>query len=173
MRKNEIFNVKNLTRLALTAAVYVAVTLAVPTLAYGAVQFRFAEMLVLLCFYRKDYAPAMILACLIANLPSPLGWLDWVFGTAATAIAVLPMYHVKNIFMAALLPVISNGVIVGIELHIAFGSPVWINMCTVALGELAVMIAGAVIFKFVFEKNRTLMSLIGSSRNAEKRVKTE
>ncbi len=173
MQKNEIFNVKNITRLALAAAIYVTVTLCISPLSYGAVQFRFAEMLVLLCFYRKDYAPAMILACLIANLPSPLGWLDWVFGTAATALAVIPMYRVKNIFIAALLPVISNGIIVGIELHIALGAPVWINMCTVAIGELAVMIAGAVIFKLVFEKNRALMRLIGSTRNAESRVKTQ
>lgn len=168
MQKNEFFNVKNMTRLALVAAMYVAVTLAVPALMYGAIQFRFSEILVLLCFYRKDYAPAMILACLIANLPSPLGWFDWVFGPIATALAVLPMYHVKNIFLAALLPVISNGVIVGIELTLAFGDPVWINMGTVALGELAVMIAGAVIFKFVFEKNAPLMRLIGSTRNAPK-----
>ena len=50
----------------------------------------------------------MILGCFIANLFSPLGWYDLVFGVAATAIAVLPMFYVKNIFVAALLPVITN-----------------------------------------------------------------
>ena len=34
MQKNEFFNVKNLTRLALVAAMYVAMTLAVPALSY-------------------------------------------------------------------------------------------------------------------------------------------
>ncbi len=170
MRKNEIFNVKNLTRLALVAAMYVAVTLAIPGLSYGEVQFRFAEILVLLCFYRKDYVPAMILACLIANLPSTLGWFDWVFGPLATAVAVIPMYRFKNIWAAMLLPVISNGVIVGIELTLAFGSPVLINMASVAVGELAVMITGAVIFKFVFENNHALMRLIGSTRSVDKKT---
>lgn len=168
MQKKEFFTPQNITRLALVAAMYVALILAVPGLQYGELQFRFAEILVLLCFYRKDYVPAMILACLVANLPSPLGWLDWVFGPLATAIAVIPMYYVKSIWLAALLPVISNGIIVGIELNLAFGSPVLINMASVAIGELAVMVIGSVVFKFVFEKNAPLMRLIGSTRNAHK-----
>lgn len=168
MRKNEFFNVKNMTRLALVAAMYVAMTLAVPALSFSAIQCRFSEILVLLCFYRRDYSAALILGCFIANLFSPLGWYDLVFGAAATALAVLPMYRVKNIFLAALLPVVTNGVLVGIELTLAFGDPVWINIGSVALGELIVMIAGAVIFKFVFEKNARLMQLIGSTRNAHK-----
>ena len=161
MQKNQIFNVENLTRLALVAAMYVALTLAVPALSYGAIQCRFSEILVLLCFYRKDYSAAMILGCFIANLFSPLGWYDLVFGVAATAIAVLPMFYVKNIFVAALLPVITNGILVGIELSL-IGEPLWFSMGTVALGELAVLALGAVIFKLVFEKNHALMRLIGA-----------
>ena len=170
MQKNQIFNAENLTRLALVAAMYVAMTLAVPALSYGAIQCRFSEILVLLCFYRKDYSAAMILGCLIANLFSPLGWYDLVFGVAATAIAVLPMFYVKNIFLAALLPVISNGILVGIELHL-IGEPLWFSMGTVALGELAVLALGAVIFKLVFEKNHALMRLIGASeKNSAKKT---
>ena len=167
MSKKEFFSEENMTRLALVAAMYVALTLAVPALAYGAIQFRFSEILVLLCFYRKDYSVALILGCFIANLFSPLGWYDLVFGVAATAIAVLPMYYFKNVFLAALLPVVTNGVLVGIELRLV-GEPLWFSMGTVALGELVVMIVGAVIFKFVFEKNATLMKLIGSTRNTQK-----
>ena len=55
MTKGEIFNIRNLARLALIAALYAAMTLAVPGLSFGAIQFRFSEILVLLCFYRKDY----------------------------------------------------------------------------------------------------------------------
>ena len=170
MQKNQIFNAENLTRLALVAAMYVAMTLAVPALSYGAIQCRFSEILVLLCFYRKDYSVSMIVGCLIANLFSPLGWYDLVFGVAATAIAVLPMFYVKNIFLAALLPVISNGILVGIELHL-IGEPLWFSMGTVALGELAVLALGAVIFKLVFEKNHALMRLIGASeKNSAKKT---
>lgn len=165
MQKNEILNVKNLTRLALIAAMYVAMTLAIPALSYGAIQARVAEILVLLCFYRRDYCAALIVGCVIANLFSPLGWYDLVFGVAGTAIAVLPMYYIKNVFLAALLPVISNGILVGIELSL-IGEPLWFSMGTVALGELLVMILGAAIFKFVFEKNHALMRLIGATEKS-------
>ena len=52
MSRNKIFETRNLVRLALVAAVYAALTLALPGLSFGAVQFRFSEILVLLCFYR-------------------------------------------------------------------------------------------------------------------------
>ncbi len=168
MQKNEIFNVKNLTRLALVAAMYVALSLAVYPVTFGIVNFRVSEVLVLLCFYRKDYAPAMILACLIVNLFSPFGLYDIIFGTIATAIAVIPMYYMKNVFIAAILPIVSNGIIVGTELHL-FGEPLWFSMASVALGELIIVgIVGTLIFKFVFEKNAFLMKLIGSTRKTQK-----
>ena len=165
MRKNEIFNVKNLTRLALVAAMYVTLTLAIEPLGYGAIQFRVSEVLVLLCFYRKDYSIALILGCLIANLFSPFGLYDIIFGTLATTVAVIPMYYMKNLFLAALLPVVSNGVIVGIELYLC-GEPLWFSMVSVAISELIIIgIIATMIFKLVFEKNRVLMNIIGSTRN--------
>lgn len=176
MRKNENSNVLNniltITRLALVAAMYVALTLAVEPLAFGIVNFRVSEVLVLLCFYRKDYAPALILGCFIANLFSPFGLYDIIFGTLATAIAVIPMYYMKNVFIAALLPIISNGVIVGIELYL-FGDPLWLSMALVALGELVIVgIIGTAVFKLIFEKNRVLMNIIGSTRNTSVKNKT-
>lgn len=170
MQKNEIFNVKNLTRLALVAAMYVVLTLMIEPVGYGPIQCRISEILVLLCFYRKDYAPALIVGCLIANLFSPYGLYDIIFGTLATAVAVIPMYYVKNVFLAAIFPIVSNGIIVGIELFLC-GEPLWFSMGTVALGELiAVGIVGTVIFKLVFEKNRVLLQLIGSTRKTEKKT---
>lgn len=41
MPKNEIFQTKNLVRLALVAALYAALTLALPGLSFPAIQFRF------------------------------------------------------------------------------------------------------------------------------------
>lgn len=170
MQKNEVFNVKNLTRLALVAAMYVVLTLAIEPLGYGPIQCRISEILVLLCFYRKDYAPALILGCLIANLFSPFGLYDIIFGTLATAVAVIPMYYVKNIFLAAALPIISNGLIVGFELFLC-GELLWFSMGTVALGELVVVgILGTAIFKFIFERNRAFMQIIGSTRKTKKKT---
>lgn len=165
MQKNEFISTKNIVRLALVAAAYAVLTLLIQPLSYGAVQFRFSEALVLLAFYRRDYSISLILGCLIANLFSPFGLYDILFGTLATAVAVVPMYYVKNIFIAALFPVITNGLLVGYELSI-IGEPFWFSVGTVALGELVVVfILGIALFKLVLEKNRFLIcNLIASTR---------
>lgn len=169
MPKKEIFQTRNLVRLALVAALYAALTLALPGLGFGGIQFRFSEILVLLCFYRRDYSVALILGCFIANCFSPMALMDMVFGTLATAVAVIPMFYIRNIWVASLLPVVSNGIIVPIELFICYGNepPIWFNMITVAAGELAVVtIIGCVLFKLVFERSDRLMKIIGANKTA-------
>lgn len=46
----EIFNSRRITNIGVVAAIYVVVTLLGSGLAYGQVQFRISEALVLLCF---------------------------------------------------------------------------------------------------------------------------
>lgn len=170
MQKKEIFNAQNLTRLAMVAAMYAVLTVVTSELSYGGIQYRLSEILVLLCFYRKDYAPALIVGCAIANLFSPLGLVDVIVGSIATAIAVIPMYYMKNIYLAALLPVVSNGIIVGIELTVLLAeAPLWFNMLTVAFGELVVVgVLGVLVFKLIFDKNPAMLRLIGSTRGMRK-----
>lgn len=171
MQKKGKINVQDLTRLALVTAIYAVLTVVTSELSYNGIQYRLSEVLVLLCFYRKDYAPALILGCFIANLFSPLGVIDWIVGPIATAIAVVPMYYMRNIYLAALLPIVSNGIIVGIELTVVFGASIWFNMLTVALGELVVVgILGVVIFKLIFDKNPAMLRLIGSTRKGKTTV---
>ncbi len=170
MSKNEIFNIKNIVRLALVAAIYVAFTLAVQPIAYGPIQMRVSELLVLLCFYRKDYCVSLTLGCLIANLFSPFGLYDIIFGTLATAVAVIPMYYMPNIWLAALLPVVSNGIIVGFELFLC-GEPLWFSMGSVAVGELVVVgIIGAPLFKFALERSKPFMKAVGANRPAARKA---
>lgn len=160
------FNVQNIARLAVVAALYAAITIALSGLSFGPVQFRIAEILTLLCFYRKDYSVSLILGCFIANCFSPMALMDMVFGTLATAIAVIPMFYIKNIWIASLLPVISNAVIIALELLLAFNEPIWLSMLTVGAGELVVItVLGCPLFQFVFEKNKRFMHLIGSNKN--------
>lgn len=152
---------------AVIAAVYAAVTMTVVLPSqYAAVQFRIAEILTLLCFYNKKFIPALIVGTFIANLPSPYGWYDWVFGTSATAIAVIFMPYMKNIWIAGMLPVISNAVIIGVMLTHVYEvpSPVWLNMCFVGIGQFVVItVIGVPLFKFVLEKNKPFMNIIRSN----------
>lgn len=175
MSKKEIFETRNLVRLALVAAIYAVITVAIPGLSFGSIQFRFAEVLVLLCFYRKDYCIALILGCFIANCFSPMALMDMIFGTLATAIAVIPMFYIRNIWVASLLPVVSNGIIVAIELFVCFGNepPIWFNMLTVGAGELVVVtIIGCVLFRLVFERSSRLMEIIGANKPNYFKTKT-
>ena len=164
MQKNEIFNTVNMVRLALVAAIYVAITLLIQPLGYGAIQFRVSEALVLLAFYRKDYSVSLILGCFIANLFSPFGLYDIIFGTLATTAAVIPMYYMKNIYIASLLPVAANGLIVGFELYLC-GEPFWFSAGTVALSEFIIIcVIGILLFKLLEKNNYLIKKLIGSTR---------
>jgi len=144
----------------IVAAVYAALTIALP-LQYGAVQFRAAEILTLLCFYNRKFIPALILGCFVANLPSELGWIDWVCGTAATAIAVIAMPMVRSIWIAAIFPVLTNAAIVGLMVAHLFAMPLPVSMGFVALGQFVVIIViGVPLFKFGLEKNKRIMQMI-------------
>ena len=152
------------------AALYAALTLAIAPLSFGAVQVRFSEILVLLCFYRKEYGISMILGCAAANLFSPMGTVDVIFGTLATAVAVTGVYLIgkrkkgKNdlprLIAASLVPVISNGLIVGAELYYALDVPFAAGALSVAAGELlAVSVAGVAVFT-ALSHNTAFMRLI-------------
>ncbi len=139
-------------RISVTAALYVALTLAVAPLSYGAVQFRISEVLTLLCFFKKDYCYALILGCAISNLFSPLGALDLIFGVASTVFTVVGMRAVKNIWVASLFPAISM-VFVAWELSL-LNMPFWYSFVTAALGELVVVTAIGVPLFTALRKNR-------------------
>ena len=57
----EIFSARRVTTVGVVTALYVALTLMCSNFAYGQIQFRVSEMLMLLCFYNKDYIVSMTL----------------------------------------------------------------------------------------------------------------
>ncbi len=174
-------SIKKIAVLSVTAALYVAVTMALGSLAYGNIQFRISEALVLLCFYKKEYCYSMVVGCLIANITSTVSAIDMVVGTFATLLAVIVIVlcskylpaifksklgmseNVASAFaliIASLSPVIFNGIIVGLELKFVYDLPLFLTMGQVALGELVcVTIVGVILFK-ILEKNEAFMRLI-------------
>lgn len=147
---------KMLVSTALIAAVYVVMTLAIAPLSYGMIQVRVSEVLVLMAFIDKKYAPGLVLGCFIANCFSPFGLMDVAFGTVCTAAALWGITrHSRTLFGATLWPVFCNSFI-GVELYF-FGDPLLLSMAAVALGEfLAVSCLGYVIFRQLM-KNEALM----------------
>ena len=156
----EIFSARRLTNMGLIAAIYVVATMLCSSLAYGQVQFRISEVLMLLCYFNKDYIISLSIGCLIVNLFSTLGM---VFGTLATVVAAVLIYLLRNkvnLVVASLFPVISNAVIVGFELTYVFKTPLLVNMGWVALGEfVCVTIVGVILIKALM-KNKYFSKLV-------------
>jgi uncharacterized membrane protein len=144
MRK---FTVKDLTLAAMVAALYAVMSYFANIfgLAYGPVQFRFAEALTVLPFLFPATAPGLFIGCLIANLLSPYGFLDIIFGSLATLLAALWTMKMPNKWLAPLPPVVCNVVIVSgviafqqAQAGEAFLPAYLFNAATIGLGEAVV-----------------------------------
>lgn len=156
---NQNISVKLVVINAMIAGVYAVLTLAISPLAYSEIQFRLSEVIVFLAFYNRRYIPGLAVGCVLANLFSPMGMLDIVFGTISTLIVCIAMYLIKNRYLAAVAGAIITGLIIGAELWYAYQIPYLINAIYVAIGELIVLIIGALVFK-TLEKNDRLMNLL-------------
>ncbi len=153
--------IKSLVFTAILAAVYAIVTIVLAPISYGMVQFRLSEILVLLAFVDRKTIPGLVLGCLLANIYSQLGVMDIVFGTLATYISVMLMSRFKNIIMASLVPVIVNGIIIGILLNVVADFPLLLSIGSVALGEFVVVtLIGVALFKTVLLNNKELLSTL-------------
>lgn len=153
-------NVRFLTEAAMIAALYAVLTYAAAAvnLAYGAVQFRFSEALTVLPVFTPAAIPGLAVGCFLANLGSPLGLVDWIFGTGATLLAAVGTWMARKIqikgvpVLAPLPPVIANVVLVGFELSclssagtFALGNFTWAafgaSALSVGIGELVICYA--------------------------------
>jgi uncharacterized membrane protein len=161
--KNEL--VKSVARNAIVAAIYVAITGATYPIAFGMLQVRIAEALMLLCFFRRDYIYGLTLGCLIANLFSPMLPWDLIIGTAATFLSCLCICFCKHLAIASLMPVVFNGFMVGAELYFILEEPFWLSVLFVSIGEIiAVCVIGYLLF-FLNKKNNVFYKVIRRNRN--------
>lgn len=140
------FDTKKLTRCALVAAVYVALTMLsnVLNLAFGPIQLRFSEALTVLPFLLPETAWGLFIGCMLSNILSPYGPLDLIVGSAATLLAALLTARCRNQWAAALPPVVCNAVLVGALIAweqagtgSAFAPAFAYNALTVGAGEAA------------------------------------
>ncbi|SEN72207.1 QueT transporter family protein [Lihuaxuella thermophila] len=148
---------RKLTSIAFIAAVYAVLTYVFAPLSYHYIQFRISEMLTVLPFLTPTAIPGLFLGAVIANLGSPLGIYDVMFGGLATLIAAWLTSKMPNRWLAPLPPVIINAVIIGIELGTIAGIPgltIPLAMLWVGLGELAVCYLLGIPFLLLLERYR-------------------
>ena len=144
---------------AIVAALYIAVTLVVAPLSYGAIQFRLSEIFNHLAIFNKNYIIGIGAGVFIANLFSPLGWYDIVFGLAHTLVSLLILTiltkHVSNKWIKMTVNTLLFAIfsfIIAWELKLAFNAPFWLNYGFVAIGEMVVMGIGMPLMKYIDEK---------------------
>ncbi len=152
-------NTKTMVRIALIAAIYTVISLALAPISYGNIQVRIAEALTLLPLIYRPSIWGITLGCFLTNLigamigVNPTGYLDALIGTTATLIAALITWHFRNHrigklpLIPILSPVVLNFIFIGAELAFLL-MPDRILMGTlifgteVAVGELISVILG-------------------------------
>lgn len=152
---------------ALVAAVYATLTLSLGFISYGPIQFRIAEVMILLAFIRKEYIIGLTLGCFLANVIGPYGVPDIVFGTTATLMSAILVYLTSkmqkkwSLLIASLWPTIINAIIIGAMLNIFFGVPLILGMLQVGFGQFVVItIIGIPFFKMVNKKYGSLIESV-------------
>ncbi|WP_137602425.1 QueT transporter family protein [Paucilactobacillus nenjiangensis] len=140
-------------KIGIVAALYVAVTMCIAPLSYGAVQLRLAEGFNHLTVFNKRYIAALTVGCAIANITSPLGIVDVIFGALGTLVMTSISYwiakHIQNpIYKMTVSTVVCTifSWSVALELNIVSHLPFWPTYLTVASGELISLLVGMVIF---------------------------
>ncbi len=139
---------------AAIAAVYFVLTVLLEPFSYGQIQFRLSEILMVLVLINFKVAPGIVWGCFVANLFSPFGIWDVVFGTLATVICLIFMYIFrKNIFIALIAPTIIGSAVVAIMLNLILGLLFFETFIYVAIGEGAVLYLIGAPFYYLVQKN--------------------
>lgn len=143
---------RSMAEAGLIAALYTVATIALAPLSFANLQFRVSEALTLLPVFTGAAIPGLTIGCMIANAvgvatgANIAGWLDIIFGSAATLIAAILSRLLRKIewkgipYLSILPPVIMNALIVGGELAVVYQIPFWMCALEVGAGELGVCV---------------------------------
>ena len=152
-------SVTELTKIALVAGLYVAVTVMLSVISFGPVQLRLSEMFNFLALFNKRYVVAVTLGVVLANFMSPTWILDVPIGGIATfLVLILCRSATKRISNAiakfavtALIFALSMFTVAG-QLAILNGLPFWPTYLTVGIGELLSMTIGGIVIYYMSKK---------------------
>lgn len=157
-------SVRRLCEAGLIAALYVALTVPLQPIAFGAIQVRPSELLTILPVLTPAAIPGLTIGCALSNAvciaANPAGAWDILFGSAATLAAALLTRSLRRVcvhgwpVLAVLPPVLCNGLVVGLELAVVYFGFTWPTflLCAaeVAAGELiAAGIGGLLLWRLI------------------------
>ncbi len=154
------FTNKFISQTAIIAGLYAALTVSLAFMSYGPIQVRISEALTVLPFISLAAIPGLVLGCLVANLFSPVGLPDIIFGSLCTLVAAFLTYLIsktKKPLLAPLPPVAVNALGVSLYLHYFYNLPYWLNVLYIAAGEvLACYVLGYPLLKLILSNEKLL-----------------
>lgn len=164
MQKNTQNPIRFTITAAMIAAIYAVLTLCISPLAYGPIQFRISEIMIMFAAVTPAAIPGLTIGCALANLGSPYGLLDILCGSTATLLAALFAYLVRKVkwkeipWLSPLGAVIFNAIIVGGVIKITSETPVlyFAAAAEVGLGELVVCYLVGIPFWLLLKKSGIL-----------------
>lgn len=123
-------------------ALYVALTYINP-ISSGILQLRISTLLMGVPFLKPQLAPGLILGVMIANIPSPFGWLDILGGFLIQTVSLYVFNRLfKSNYVKALAYGLWCGVVVSSVIKLAAGAPFWPTFHSVALSNILVACLG-------------------------------
>ena len=132
--------------LSLIASTYALLTVFLGSFGYSWIQIRISEVLAPLPFLMGFPAAAgLTIGCILANLFSPVGIPDLVFGPILTLLAALLSwkFSFKRKALACIYPVLMNAFGVSIYVSLFYDVPYLASVATIAFGEfIAAMLMG-------------------------------
>ena len=151
---------------AVIGALYVALTAITYPISFLGIQFRIAEMLILLCFFDRKNVIGITIGCVLVNLASSIGPIDALFGGLATLISGLSVAFIPYLGIGLILTIGINAFTVGGELYFILHEPFWISVGFVALGETVVLLV-AYIVAHVLKHRPNILNALNATQNID------
>lgn len=153
MKDRKKFKKSDIAFVGVTAALYVALCSLFSGISFGMIQVRLSDALYQLLPHSKKHAGALILGTLVANIFSPLGFIDMGFGTLATAVGVIPAMFINDKLQKMWQKRLSTAIcacigmfFVAWELNIVYQMPLMLSWLTTSGGMIISNLIGALIF---------------------------
>ena len=159
-------NTRQIALNGIVAGLYAAITILTASFAYGNIQFRISEALMMLLLFEPHLTIGLTIGILIANLFSTVSVLDIVIGTAATLLACLLTTRIKKPWLAPLPTILVNAVMVGAMLSWLYmpSEQFWYGLLVfggeVGAGEAAVLYVLGIPLYYAMKKTNFIEKLL-------------
>lgn len=161
---NQQIVIKRIIKNAIILALYVVLTFVSYPISFSGFQFRLSEILILLCFFNRDYIIGISLGCFLVNFASPMMPWDLLIGTFATFLSCVAISFIKYLGIASLCPIIINAFLVGYEYYFILSQPFWLSVGEVALGETVMIIISYLVIMLTMKKE-VMLNLIDAKQH--------